>query len=194
MYSRNWLKQNMDCAKSKPFHGSKSSVECSRSLIVLSVGRVCSQQVVYMSPMCPLFQLLLSNNNFCWRGKTKEGHSGGCSELWSLPWLSSSVASLGELAKHWSPTTPDNSDGGNRPFFTLTSSLSRAAAPCCPPFTRFHFILLFWNHTFTCEETQISEMWLPQFLNILQCNGRRTKCLHNRLPYSLFYYSAPYNM
>lgn len=87
-------------------------------------------------------------------------HRWGFSELWSLSWLSSSVAGLGELAVRCRPTIPENSDGSKIPFFTFTSSFSRAAAPCWPPFTRFHFILLFWNHTFTWEETQSSKtLW-----------------------------------
>lgn len=73
-------------------------------------------------------------------------HNWAWSELWSLSWLSSLAS---ESALWWSPTIPENSEGSSVPFFTCTSSFSLATAPCCPPFTRFHFIRLFWNHTFT---------------------------------------------
>ena len=74
-------------------------------------------------------------------------HKWACSELWSLSWLSSSLAK--ESVEWWRAAMPENSEGSSVPFFTLTSSFSRASAPCWPPFTRFHFILLFWNQTFT---------------------------------------------
>lgn len=81
------------------------------------------------------------------RGHVWIRHKWACSELWSLSWLSS----LAKESVEWcSAAMPENSDGSNVPFFTFTSSFSRAAAPCWPPFTLFHFILLFWNHTFTC--------------------------------------------
>lgn len=91
-------------------------------------------------------------------------HKWACSELWSLSWLSSLAK---ESVEWWSAAMPENSDGCNVPFFTLVSSFSRAAAPCWPPFTLFHFIRLFWNHTFT---------WLGQQTdaqkkeNIKECN------------------------
>lgn len=129
-------------------------MECSLSLILVSVGKLCSQQAVYMY----FFLHRTSVSLVCVLSKnTMEGHRWGCPVLWSLSWLSSSVAGLGELAERWSPTIPENSDGSNVPFFTFTSSFSRAAAPCWPPLTRFHFILLFWNHTFTWQETQSSK-------------------------------------
>lgn len=81
-----------------------------------------------------------------WWGWLCVHHKWACSELWSLSWLSSLAK---ESVEWWSAAMPENSDGSNVPFFTLTSSFSRAAAPCWPPFTLFHFILLFWNHTFT---------------------------------------------
>lgn len=75
-------------------------------------------------------------------------HKCACSELWSLSWLSSLAS---ESPVCWSPAAPmpESSEGSSVPFFTFTSSFSRAAAPCCPPFTRFHFIRRFWNQTFT---------------------------------------------
>ncbi|TNN49620.1 hypothetical protein EYF80_040178 [Liparis tanakae] len=57
-----------------------------------------------------------------------------------------------ESVEWWSAAMPENSEGSSVPFFTFTSSFSRAAAPCWPPFTLFHFILRFWNHTFTCDD------------------------------------------
>lgn len=80
------------------------------------------------------------------RGGLCVHHKWACSELWSLSWLSSLAK---ESVEWWSAAMPENSDGSNVPFFTFTSSFSRAAAPCWPPFTLFHFILRFWNHTFT---------------------------------------------
>lgn len=55
---------------------------------------------------------------------------------------------------------PESSEGSSVPFFTFTSSFSRAAAPCCPPFTRFHFIRRFWNQTFTFESKQNRESFV----------------------------------
>lgn len=78
-------------------------------------------------------------------------HKWACSELWSLSWLSSLAR---ESAEWCSAAMPENSDGSSVPFFTFTSSFSRAAAPCWPPFTLFHFILRFWNQTFTCRAAQ----------------------------------------
>lgn len=78
-------------------------------------------------------------------------HKCACSELWSLSWLSSFAS---ESPVCWRPAAPmpESSEGSSVPFFTFTSSFSRAAAPCWPPFTRFHFIRLFWNQTFTFVE------------------------------------------
>lgn len=78
-------------------------------------------------------------------------HKCACSELWSLSWLSSFAS---ESPVCWRPAAlmPESSEGSSVPFFTFTSSFSRAAAPCWPPFTRFHFIRLFWNQTFTFAE------------------------------------------
>lgn len=46
------------------------------------------------------------------------------------------------------------------------SSFSRSLGEDdCPPFTLFHFILLFWNHTFTCH-TEIQKM-----LEFKVCSG-----------------------
>lgn len=105
----------------------------------------CFQTEALLTAICIGVFLALSRN-------IVEGHRLGCSELWSLSWLSSSVAVLGKLAEHCSPTIPENSEGSSIPFFTFANSFSWAAAPCWPPLTRFHFILLFWNQTFTWQE------------------------------------------
>lgn len=103
---------------------------------------------------------------FCISGATFPYHNWACSELWSLSWLSSLIS---ESALWWSPTMPENSEGSKVPFFTCTSSFSLATAPCCPPFTRFHFIRLFWNHTFTwrVKKTKKQQLWTyaPDSLN-----------------------------
>lgn len=75
-------------------------------------------------------------------------HKCACSELWSLSWLSS-LARESPVCWRVAAPMPESSEGRRVPFFTFTSSFSRAAAPCCPPFTLFHFIRLFWNQTFT---------------------------------------------
>lgn len=78
----------------------------------------------------------------------------------------------------WRPAAlmPESSEGSSVPFFTFTSSFSRAAAPCWPPFTRFHFIRLFWNQTFTfTEERQNQKIRMGSlkvimiFLAVAQC-------------------------
>ena len=81
-------------------------------------------------------------------------HKRACSELWSLSWLSSLAR---ESLEWWSAAILENSECSNSAFFTLTSSFSFAIAPCWPPFTRFHFILLFWNHTFTYRKNIIGK-------------------------------------
>lgn len=80
-------------------------------------------------------------------------HKCACSELWSLSWLSSFTRESPVCWRLAAPM-PESSEGSSVPFFTFTSSFSRAAAPCCPPFTRFHFIRRFWNQTFTFEPKQ----------------------------------------
>lgn len=88
----------------------------------------------------------------CWRPTLH--HKRACSELWSLSWLSSLAR---ESLEWWSAAILENSECSNSAFFTLTSSFSFAIAPCWPPFTRFHFILLFWNHTFTYRKNRMGE-------------------------------------
>lgn len=96
-------------------------------------------------------------------------HKCACSELWSLSWLSSLAS---ESPVCWSPAAPmpDSSEGSSVPFFTFTSSFSRAAAPCWPPFTRFHFIRLFWNQTLTFtgeRQNRKIKMWSLKVKNEL---------------------------
>ena len=97
-------------------------------------------------------------------------HKCACSELWSLSWLSS-FASESPVCWRVAAPIPESSEGSSVPFFTFTSSFSRAAAPCWPPFTLFHFIRLFWNHTFTLnkEREQVKERkkvkWTNFFLS-----------------------------
>lgn len=80
-------------------------------------------------------------------------HKWPSSVLWSLSWLSS----FDRMSPAWWPpdvAIPESSEGSKVPFFTLTSSFSLATAPCWPPLTRFHFILRFWNHTFTWNKSE----------------------------------------